>query len=649
MKKKRTLLLLLLAMAAIMIVSSQVLPAHSQPGRDQVHPALSAGNYTFLPAVINQYPWAGLTQWTPWAFEDQYLQEIETGPLPGWLWIITSTGFYRSDDFGFTWDPIGVRQLPWIPSVMAAGQSQSPGHPIFAIALGDIYVSYDLGDTWTLDLARIDNYGFTYLDYVNDVPYASSYHGQVYSRSGPGDWTPAGNALGQTPYDLELFLSTLYAGTPAGLFRLVGDTWLSLSISEYSTPSPDPPAPDPPPPDPSTLSEPWLRQFIASSQLAGTSTVPVRTVVAHGSTLYIATEGARGIYRSTDGQNWTPCDVGLTQPYSHAMRKLIVAGNGRLFAAGQDGVFVSDDGGRRWMALDQGLAHTITGYGVLLDNVYAYDLALLRDEDDQQTLAASFTGTGLWLHTVSGQTLLPDQPARYPPKAVLIVGPIDPPNHNSTRSYISWADKLAAIMAQNGMEVVKIYWPDSTWENVRPAISGASIIVYKGHGFGLGDLPPDPTEMVGSLNGFCLVNPLDPAGARLGTQDMLVATNRLAQNAIGFFFCCSCAGTSAADSTPVSKALARRRIEAYSSTVIRLAGGGYFSGVNEESLLKAFFANPDKTLGELYAMHGGQPDHTYPHVLWDHLSVWFDGDTSRGWSRAFVGDPNLTARDILGP
>jgi hypothetical protein len=183
---------------------------------------------------------------------------------------------------------------------------------------------------------------------------------------------------------------------------------------------------------------------------------------------------------------------------------------------------------------------------------------------------------------------------------------------------------------------------------VRAEISGASIIVYKGHGFG-GDIHPDPTELHGSLNGFTLIHPEDPLGARLATQDMLVSTSRLAKNAIGFFWCCFCAGSSSADQVPVSEAIARRRIEAYSSTVFRMGGGGYFSGVNEEALLEEFFSNPNKTLGELYKEFGGNPEHAYKHVLWPEKSVWFDGSEQSGWGRAFVGDRNLTAVDILNP
>ena len=40
---------------------------------------------------------------------------------------------------------------------------------------------------------------------------------------------------------------------------------------------------------------------------------------------------------------------------------------------------------------------------------------------------------------------------------------------------------------------------------------------------------------------------------------------------------------------------------------MRIGGGGYFSGVNEEALLEDLFAHPDKTVGELYT---GMPAET---------------------------------------
>lgn len=41
-------------------------------------------------------------------------------------------------------------------------------------------------------------------------------------------------------------------------------------------------------------------------------------------------------------------------------------------------------------------------------------------------------------------------------------------------------------------------------------IGVGTIVVYRGHGSGRGDIPADTTELYRSLNGFCLVDPVDP-------------------------------------------------------------------------------------------------------------------------------------------
>jgi len=591
-----------------------------------------------LPIVSNQYNWQGITQWTPWAFRNETVTELLAGPGPQELWSLTSTALYHSPNHGRTWERADAG-LPWVPTRLAVDDGLLPDAAVYAARWsGDVYVSRDGGESWTLDVYFGSSY-LPFLGFAGGTPYAQTYEPyQIYQRQATGAWQPIGDPLDGSAYDVAVFQSTVYVGTSNGLYRLVENAWEPVTVDVYADLHQDQ----------TEWILPGLRPDRQPDVTASLSSTAVHSLFVHDGIIFVSAD-PRGLYKSSDGVTWTACDVGLTNAYSVSIGKMAASASGRLFAAAaSDGVFVSDSQGDRWQALDAGLPHSTTDYGVLLDGISATALTLVRDEGDEQTLGAVFNREGVWYLTVTGETLLADPPPLTPPKAVLVVGPVDPPDHTATKSYIAWADRLAAIMERNGMRVVKVYWPYSTWENVRQAISGASIVVYKGHGFGLGDLPADPTEVYGGLNGFCLVHPEDPAGARLGTQDMLVTTNRLAENAIGFFFCCFCGGGSSGDTSPVSEALARRRIEAYSSTMMRMGGGGYFSSVNEEALLEDFFAHPDKTLGELYRDAGGDPDHAYPHVLWPDLSVWFDGSTESGWTRAFAGDPDLTARDILG-
>jgi hypothetical protein len=65
-------------------------------------------------------------------------------------------------------------------------------------------------------------------------------------------------------------------------------------------------------------------------------------------------------------------------------------------------------------------------------------------------------------------------------KVVIIVGPVE----GSTPSYISDANSTAVIARQYSSNVVTLYSPNATWAKVEPALQGAAIVVYFGHGNG---------------------------------------------------------------------------------------------------------------------------------------------------------------------
>jgi hypothetical protein len=66
------------------------------------------------------------------------------------------------------------------------------------------------------------------------------------------------------------------------------------------------------------------------------------------------------------------------------------------------------------------------------------------------------------------------------PKVVVIVGPAGP----ATASYRALAEQTAAAAEALTPNVVRVYSPDATWERVKAALQGASIVVYLGHGNG---------------------------------------------------------------------------------------------------------------------------------------------------------------------
>ncbi|HEU0236491.1 MAG TPA: hypothetical protein VFR14_08635 [Candidatus Limnocylindrales bacterium] len=65
-------------------------------------------------------------------------------------------------------------------------------------------------------------------------------------------------------------------------------------------------------------------------------------------------------------------------------------------------------------------------------------------------------------------------------RVVIIVGPAGA----ATARYRAEAEEAAAVARRLSSDVVTIYSPEATWDHVRPALHGASIVVYLGHGNG---------------------------------------------------------------------------------------------------------------------------------------------------------------------
>jgi hypothetical protein len=66
------------------------------------------------------------------------------------------------------------------------------------------------------------------------------------------------------------------------------------------------------------------------------------------------------------------------------------------------------------------------------------------------------------------------------PKVAIIVGPAG----DVTPRYRALANDAADAARATGAEVVKVYSPNATWPAVKRAVTGASVIVYLGHGNG---------------------------------------------------------------------------------------------------------------------------------------------------------------------
>jgi flagellar hook assembly protein FlgD len=151
-------------------------------------------------------------------------------------------------------------------------------------------------------------------------------------------------------------------------------------------------------------------------------------------------------------------------------------------------------------------------------------------------------------------------------KVVIIVGATE----GTTSSYRQDADQIYATATQYTSNVVKVYSPNATWARVKAAVTGASIVVYLGHGNGWpSPYTFDPTYK--TKDGFGL-NATEGAGDsnRVYYGEPYIATLALAPGAIVILnHLCYASGNSESGAAEPTVTVARQRVDNYASAFLR--------------------------------------------------------------------------------
>jgi hypothetical protein len=165
-------------------------------------------------------------------------------------------------------------------------------------------------------------------------------------------------------------------------------------------------------------------------------------------------------------------------------------------------------------------------------------------------------------------------------KAVIVVGPVDPPGNYYTNSYIAEAEVVAQLLTGAGYEVSRLYHPRATWERVREASRDADIFVYYGHGNGYGWYGFTDN---GSVNGLCLSDPQNPdralagPGAAGGNGEELKALELAPGALVALLHACYAAGSTQYDRQAVNADTAGRRVQEYAQAFFQAGAGKYFA------------------------------------------------------------------------
>lgn len=154
---------------------------------------------------------------------------------------------------------------------------------------------------------------------------------------------------------------------------------------------------------------------------------------------------------------------------------------------------------------------------------------------------------------------------RIEPKVAIVVGPAGA----ATDNYRRLANEAAAAALKYTSNVVRIYSPDATWPAVKKALTGASIVVYLGHGNGWpskyrDSLAPD------TQNGFGLNPNVGASSHQYFGEARIGKEISLARNAVVVLsHLCYASGNSEPGLPEGSLAVGQQRVDNYAAGFIR--------------------------------------------------------------------------------
>ncbi len=242
----------------------------------------------------------------------------------------------------------------------------------------------------------------------------------------------------------------------------------------------------------------------------------------------------------------------------------------------------------------------------------------------------------------------PVQAVRAAPKIVLIVGPAGA----VTPYYRRLADDAAAAALKLTPNVLKVYSPDATWENVKAALQGASVVVYLGHGNGWPSIYRTSLSPV-TEDGFGL-NP--HAGAADSHQyfgeQQIGDEVKLAKDAVVIFsHLCYASGNTEPGLAEGTLDQAQQRVDNYAAGFFRAGAGAVIA---DAYLAPAYYVSAvlrgTRSIDAIWRTAPNRNDHflRFASVRSKGAIAQMDPDeVSSGFHRSIVLKANLTSSEVI--
>jgi hypothetical protein len=241
--------------------------------------------------------------------------------------------------------------------------------------------------------------------------------------------------------------------------------------------------------------------------------------------------------------------------------------------------------------------------------------------------------------------------ASAPPKVAIIVGPV---GSTITERYRQAADAAAAVALTLTPDVVKVYSPDATWPAVRAAVTGASVVVYLGHGNGW----PSPYASVlqsRTMDGFGL-NPVagvdDSAHQYFG--EAFVSKLRLAPGAVVLLsHLCYASGSSEPGMSDGTFSDILSRVDNFAAGFLKAGAGAVVAEghQNPAALMAAALRGPASVAKAWDAASWGHHHITsYASTRTKGAAISLDPDTATaGYYRSIVRAPGSAGSTVSAP
>ncbi|MGH2511518.1 MAG: hypothetical protein ACRDGQ_02400 [Candidatus Limnocylindrales bacterium] len=246
-------------------------------------------------------------------------------------------------------------------------------------------------------------------------------------------------------------------------------------------------------------------------------------------------------------------------------------------------------------------------------------------------------------------------------KIVIIVGPVGVASTQA--SYIADADYAYQEAIKYSSNVIRIYSPHATWANVEPALQGASIVVYMGHGNGLTS-PYHPTFDINSIPSTVDGLGLNPPGNTTNNstttyygEATLAKSIALAPNAVVIqAHLCYSAGNSEPQNAPPRYAEARLRADNFTAGWLRTGARDVISEVYASHMAGWYIDQLFTTHQSVDQMWRSAPTFNNDvaaapsiRTLWATIEMDLNPNvtTNEHFSRALGGDPTLTTDSVV--